>query len=265
MAARIDSRPVTARDVHLLNVELDDVRARRREVTRQLLQVLRSYVLPRLELTDDTPALVANLLGTNAVEAAYVLQGMQEALGVPGDVCEFGVAQGRTSALIAHQLLGTDRHLWLYDSFEGLPAPTAKDELVDDIFGLGSMDAYTGTMKNPEALVREQLAKVQFPEARTHVVRGWVEETIGQGVGPERVAFAYLDCDLYSPTICILRSIHDRLSVGSVLVLDDYGYFSSGVATAVAEFMADYPHGYDLRAPFDVDVAGAFRVLRRIG
>ena len=64
-----------------------------------------------------------------------------------GDICEFGVAQGTTSALMSNEIKGLkERNLWLFDSFEGLPMPTEKDQLKDDIFSLGSIEAYKGTM-----------------------------------------------------------------------------------------------------------------------
>ncbi len=71
---------------------------------------------------------------------------LNRALGLDGDVCEFGVAQGATSALIANEIRGTEKDLWLFDSFEGLPKPTDHDILIDDIFNLGSIDRYQGTM-----------------------------------------------------------------------------------------------------------------------
>ena len=142
---------------------------------------------------------LADLIGTNISEALYLLTFLHRALAVPGDVCEFGVAQGATSALLASEIAPGDRHLWLFDSFEGLPAPSAKDVLIHDIFNLGSMARYEGEMANPERLVRSRLAALDFPAARTHIVKGFIEESIARGDVPERVAFAYVDFDFYKP------------------------------------------------------------------
>ena len=48
---------------------------------------------------------------------------------VPGDFVECGSARGGSAALIALTLrkLGANRPLWLFDTFEGLPAPTLDD------------------------------------------------------------------------------------------------------------------------------------------
>ncbi len=65
-------------------------------------------------------ALIANLLGTSVSEAMYLLNYLHKSMVLEGDVCEFGIAQGLTSALIAYEIRNTDKKLWLFDSFEGL-------------------------------------------------------------------------------------------------------------------------------------------------
>ena len=97
---------------------------------------------------------LAHLIGTSVCEGLYICEHLNRAVAVTGDICEFGVAQGATSALLANEILDTDRSLWLYDSFEGLPAPTERDVLIDDIFNLGSIDRYQGTMRSPVTDVR---------------------------------------------------------------------------------------------------------------
>src|SRR5262245_37986542 len=47
-------------------------------------------------------------------------------LGVPGDFVECGVYKGGSAAVLS-RYLGLDRHLWLYDSFAGMPATSTKD------------------------------------------------------------------------------------------------------------------------------------------
>lgn len=67
------------------------------------------------------------LRGTPPTEAFYILEGLNRTRQVPGDVCEFGVAQGETSALIANEIRDvTSRKIYLYDLFESLPKPTQK-------------------------------------------------------------------------------------------------------------------------------------------
>ena len=229
--------PVGARVVSLRENERAD--ARRRELVDALYAVYAGAVLPSLEDRAGRGDLLQELQGTQVPEAMYLLHYLQRALrSGSGDVVEMGVAQGATSALLANELLDDDRQLWLYDSFEGLSAPTAEDILIDDIEGLGTMGAYAGAMANPEASVRNRLDKVGFPAQRLRVVKGFVDESMPV---PDEVAFAYLDFDLYAPMLTGLRMLAPRTRTGSVLMIDDYQFFSTGVEQAVSEFLAAEP------------------------
>ncbi len=183
--------------------------------------------------------LMAELLGTDPLEALYLVKHLHESLPNGGDVCEFGVAQGATSALIANELRHhfPDRHLYLFDSFTGLPEPTAEDELINDTFSLGSMKEYEGTMSVPRTRVLSRLEALE-----------WTNYTIVEGLFTqksafpvERVAFAYVDFDFYMPTKDALLSLEPRLSRGARIMVDDYGYFSSGAQKAVDEFVSERP------------------------
>lgn len=189
---------------------------------------------------DARPHLLARLRGTPPTEAYHIIQGLWRTRNLEGDVCEFGVAQGETSALIANELLRSgSRTLHLFDSFAGLPRPTAMDELKDDIFSLGSMAAYEGTMSCPEDMVRARLASVSFPEQRTVVHKGFVESVLATDPAlPRRVSFAYLDFDFYEPIKLTLEYLHGVTPPGAVVIVDDYDFFSTGAKTAVDEFVA---------------------------
>jgi O-methyltransferase len=164
------------------------------------------------------------------------MNSVQLATKLPGAICEMGVAAGQTSRLIATEILETSQHLWLFDSFEGLPAPTDKDVLIDDVFGLGSIDAYKGTMCHPEESVRACVESVAFPKDRLHIIKGFVEETLTDGNLPEAVAFAFLDMDFYEPILHALGKIAGRLVTGGFIIIHDYGHFSAGAKAAVDEF-----------------------------
>lgn len=215
-----------------------------------------------LPANDLRNRLLMRLRGTPPTEAFYILEGLNRTRQIPGDVCEFGVAQGETSALIANEIRDvTSRKLYLYDSFEGLPKPTEKDQLKDDIFNLGSMDAYTGTMSCPETMVRGRLREIGFEENRVVVHRGFVEADFASlGRLPDRVSFAYVDFDFYEPILVVLAALHERLSSGAVVVVDDYDFFSTGAKTAVDEFVSGHP-GYHLTVP-DKSL-GCFAVLSK--
>ena len=179
-----------------------------------------------------------------------------------GAICEFGVAQGATSRLIAEEIMPTDRIYYLFDSFEGLPAPTEKDKLIDDIFDLGSMAAYRGTMRSPETEVLSKLDAIGFPPARRCVMKGWVDQTLARSDAPKSVAFAYIDFDLCEPIRVALNYLQDHTATGAHIVVDDYGFFSEGAQVATDEFVAKHRQHWSLSKP--IIGAGHFVTLHKL-
>jgi len=206
---------------------------------------------------------LSDLIGTTVSEAIYVIKNLHDGLKVAGDICEFGVAQGATSRLLASEIMPlAERKFWLFDSFEGLPAPTKEDRLIHDIFKLGTMEKYKGTMASSETEVLGKLASVKFPRERIVVKKGWVKDTIQSGTLPEKVAFAYVDFDFYDPIKDALEFLDTRMPAGGRIVVDDYGFFSEGAQLAVDQFVAAANGRYMFEMP--LPFAGHFCVLSKV-
>src|SRR3984893_12088221 len=225
-------------------------------------ELYRHFVFPDLPRDERRAGLLHELIGTTIGEAIYIIQNLHEGLRVPGYVCEFGVAQGATSRLLASEILSTDRKLWLFDSFEGLPAPGPQDKLINDIFSLGSMDKYKGTMASPEAEVRSKLDSIHFPPARTKVKKGWVSDSIKSGELPAQVAFAYVDFDFYEPIKDALEFLEGRMPLGGREVVDAYGFFPEAAHLAVDQFVARVGSRFKFELP--LRFAGHFCVLNKL-
>jgi len=89
-------------------------------------------------------------------------------------------------------------------------------------------------------MVLERLRKISFPEHRYVIHKGFFDRILeGAENLPARVSFAYVDFDLYEPIKQVLEFLHPLTSPGAVIIVDDYGFFSSGVKTAVDEFIQD--------------------------
>lgn len=210
----------------------------------------RGTILPGLPPVNEVRRnLLSKLTGTGVVQGLYLLDGLGRTMALPGDVCEFGVAHGATSALLANELLPTAKTLWLFDSFQGLPAPTKEDELQNDIFDLGSMAAYKGTMSFPENMARARLKTVGFPEEKTRVVAGFLDKSLARNPLPDSVAFAFVDLDLYQPIRQALDFLDRKLVRDGIAVVHDYGYFSKGAKLAVDEFVARRETRYEVEIP----------------
>lgn len=223
--------------------------------------ILSELIFKDLPHCDRRTRLLAELIGTSVSEAMCLVDCLHRSLPHEGDVCEFGVAQGATSALIANEMCTSGKNLWLFDSFQGLPKPSEKDQLIDDIFNLGQMERYEGTMACPIHMVEARLRAISFPFSSVKIVPGFIEETIHSPSLPAKVCFAYVDFDFYNPIVVALKFLHDRLPVGGFIVVDDYGWFSSGAKAAVDEFASEYQDTFELIHP--PRFAGHFCMLRK--
>src|SRR5437870_8791466 len=116
------------------------------DAVKEICGYFQKFVFKDFSISGEEIKLINQLYGTGISEALYLIHYLRPALALEGDVCEFGTAEGATSALLAHEIIATNKNLWLFDTFRGLPKPTSKDVLVDDPLNLGSIEKYEGTM-----------------------------------------------------------------------------------------------------------------------
>lgn len=149
---------------------------------------------------------------------------------IPGDVVECGSAQGGSAALMALTLrqLGARRKLWLFDTFEGLPAPTSQDP--DFEFA----DLFTGTCVGTLGEVRELFHRLGIADDVTFV-KGLFQETLPVTPVPP-IAVLHIDGDWYESVRTCLECLYDKTVPGGVIQLDDYGYWK-GARKAIDEFL----------------------------
>ena len=166
------------------------------------------------------------------------------ARGVPGAIVECGVWRGGSMMAAALTLLRlgvTDRALYLYDTFSGMPPPSEVDTTrsgvrAADLLAQEDEDSHIWAIASlPDA--RAAVSSVGYPEQRIHFVEGLVEETL-PAEAPEEIALLRLDTDWYSSTKHELEQLYPRLAPGGVLILDDYGHWQ-GARQAVDEYFGD--------------------------
>ncbi len=163
---------------------------------------------------------------------------------IEGDVVECGVWRAGSSMMAALTLLAdepnSDRRFWLYDTFEGMPAPGEHD------VGLHGENAAAEWERNqredinewcyaPLEEVRANMLGTGLGGERLELVQGTVEETIPSRI-PEQISLLRLDTDWYESTYHELVHLFPRLSRGGVLILDDYGHWE-GVRKAVDRYL----------------------------
>jgi hypothetical protein len=164
---------------------------------------------------------------------------------IPGSFVECGVWKGGSMMVVARTLLDHgvgDRELFLFDTFDGMPAPSDSDinlrgdraadmlaaaDKRDTIWAISHLDE---TMRNARS--------VGYPPERIHFIEGRVEETL-PGKAPEAIALLRLDMDWHEPTRHALEHLFPRLVRGGVLIVDDYGYWR-GARKATDEYLQEH-------------------------
>jgi hypothetical protein len=142
---------------------------------------------------------------------------------IEGDYLEFGVYLGKTFGYTYRtmaELFPKMRFIAL-DSFEGLPEPKGIDKVGNYTSGF-----YAGQFACDIEDFARTLRDSGTDMTRVSMIKGWFDETLKPGSGKTRdvgkVAAAWIDCDLYESTVPVLDFLTDRLSVGSVILFDDW-------------------------------------------
>ena len=188
------------------------------------------------------------------VETEKILELAALCLRVEGDFVEMGCYKGDTSLLLAELLVensvdkavnklgkngekgvenyadvGSVKKLWIYDSFEGLPEKSAVDE-----------SALGVNFKKGELFVTKKEVKNRFLRAGLPVPvikKAWFSELTEKDL-PSRIAFAFLDGDLYESIRDSLKLVGPKMSEGGVIMVHDYNNPAlPGVKKAVDEWL----------------------------
>jgi len=144
---------------------------------------------------------------------------------VPGDTAECGVFQGSSSYLICRAL--PNRTHYMFDSFEGLSAPSPADGT------FWSANVHACDLETAQKNLSE------CPNVSFH--KGWIPERF-KDVESRTFCFVHVDVQLYQPTRDSIEFFYPRMSSGGIIVCDDYGFVNCpGATRAVDEFLSDKP------------------------
>jgi O-methyltransferase len=162
---------------------------------------------------------------------------------VPGDLAECGVWRGGSmmaAALTLRALGDTSRILYLYDTFEGMSAPSQRDVSFEGRGAdwlLKQEPRETGIWCYASlGDVRANLLSSGYPANKIVLVKGKVEDTIPATL-PSDLSLLRLDTDWYESTHHELIHLYPRLNHSGILIIDDYGHWQ-GARAAVDEYFA---------------------------
>lgn len=151
---------------------------------------------------------------------------------IAGDFIETGVWRGGAAIymLAVLRALGDEsRHVWLADSFEGLPKPNpAHDADAGDIHW-----KFGHILAVPLEEVQANVARYGLLNERVHFLKGWFCDTLP--TAPiKQLALMRLDGDMYGSTMDALQNLYSKLSPGGFCIIDDYAL--SGCRKAVDDY-----------------------------
>ena len=183
-----------------------------------------------------------------ARETEILLQELTKTLknNVPGDVVEFGCYKADTSVLYQkllesmghggviqsenHAPSSSQKTLWLYDSFEGLPAKTREDNsAAGDAFQAGEL-----LVTKREVIEKFKKMGLKLPKIK----KAFFDDLDIIYDIPEKISYAFLDGDLYQSIKTSLRLVAEKMSQGGVIIVHDYNNPElPGSARAVDEWL----------------------------
>lgn len=193
-----------------------------------------------------------SMVGMLGLFLTYDLAAEIEKNNIDGCFVECGVARGGSSALMAvvADENRSNRKIWLFDSFEGLPEPAIKDECEhfkympeDRHYGAVSAGYCLGTYEEVERLLFSRLC---LDKDNVFMVKGWFQDTLPKYKDRVRpIAILRIDADLHASTKCCLENLYDNVVDGGYIIIDDYVSIA-GCKKATDEFLKDNNLDVDL-------------------
>mmetsp|Transcript_7076 Transcript_7076/g.16003 ORF Transcript_7076/g.16003 Transcript_7076/m.16003 type:complete len:453 (-) Transcript_7076:219-1577(-) len=164
------------------------------------------YVRWHTRSTD--PALLNLHRGTRdmlklALDAAMPLIERQRENRAHGLVCEFCVGSGK-SMRMTQEILPLDIEMHGFDTFTGLP----------QAWGSEPAGAYSTGGIVPSIAENVYFHKGLFRDTVSPFLKDLGDDAY--------VAYANIDCDLYTSTLDVLEALHGRIVVGTILAFDEY-------------------------------------------
>lgn len=183
--------------------------------------------------------------GDTSVELAQVLQGASATLFEEhkdlalaevlegGRVLSKDIRLGLSPRSDPRKNLACPRHLWLYDSFAGLPAKSPADE------SAAGVNFQPGVLHVSRHALIDKLKKHGITNAI--IKKAWFSDLTDQDL-PAKIAFAFLDGDFYESQRTALALTAPRLDPQGIIICHDYNNPElPGATRAVDEFLHQHP------------------------
>ena len=215
-----------------------------------------SFPIP-VELAEDEKKLIAYVLKNDLtlvsrerlfatlMSCKYVLENNLE-----GDFVECGVWRGGNSIIAAgiFKLYNSSKKVYLYDTFQGMTAPTEADI---ELYGghTARERLYADKLDKNKKWTRNTWAYASIDDVKTNFsnfgllsenvefIQGDILQTLDKTI-PDKISVLRLDTDWYESTKKELDVLYKRIVSNGVLMIDDYGHWG-GSKKAVDEYFKE--------------------------
>lgn len=162
---------------------------------------------------------------------------------VDGDVVEMGSFVGESSKYLMKtlEILNSNKKLYLYDSFEGLP----------ELSEWENKDSWhKGQFKVDVELLKLNFTQNDLP--LPIITKTWFKD-IREEQLPNKICFAFLDGDFYESIYDSLNKIYDKVSPGGYICFHDFEKWDLlGVKSAIDDFFNERNLIYEITKPCDL-------------
>lgn len=180
---------------------------------------IREQIVNRFEVIDQEVT-----IASTPTDALYLAETILS-LDVPGDIVECGCYAGGSSAKLSIVAKVANRNLFVFDSFEGLPAVDdynirdhhlRRDKDFIEDWTAGRYAAALDLVQNNVRAFGE-ISVCRF-------IKGWFADTLTDDNLPPAIAMAFTDVDIASSAEDCLKGIWPKLSPGGAFYSHDAAY-----------------------------------------
>ena len=165
---------------------------------------------------------------------------------IAGDFIECGVWRGGQSlaAKMALEHLGSNKQVYMFDTFAGMTEPTDAD--TSNYTDEGTIEKFQREQQSDHnewayaslGDVQNSCKKAGVNMDGIHLIEGDVLKTLEVTDNiPQSVSILRLDTDWYESTLKELDILYPKLTIGGAILVDDYGHWD-GSRKAVDEYFA---------------------------
>lgn len=138
-----------------------------------------------------------------------------------GDILEVGVWRGGSGAILC--AVSPEKKVWLADTFHGVVNQSEINLSYNGGEHSDTSEEIVLSLMHKLSLENFEICKGVFPDETGHLI-------------PKSLSFVHIDVDVYESAKQIWFFVENKVSIGGVVVFDDYGFSStSGVTLFVNE------------------------------